>query len=613
MASSGSNSPGVPKSECRKRSGTRTATALLASASAIAALIASGSTALAQATAGSPAASACSDDNGGITLSPGFCATIFADNIGHVRHMAVAPNGVLYVNTWSGRYFRNVPPPPGGMLVALKDTTGSGRADKIERFGPSLVEGSAGGSGIAIHDGAVYAEQNDKIVRFKLPADAADIAPTGQSEVVVSGMPLTGDHPMHPFVIDSAGHIYVDMGSATNACQAENRVKGSLGHDPCAELETRAGVWRYDANKTDQHFSAADRYATGIRNGEGFAFDASGQLYATQHGRDQLSQNWPKLYTVQQSAELPAEEVVAVKQGGDYGWPECYFDQNQKKLVLAPEYGGDGGKKVGVCADKIAPAAYFPGHWAPNDLLIYTGKAFPPAYQGGMFVAFHGSWNRAPLPQGGYDVVLQPMKDGKASGDFIVFADGFAGRTKEPGRAAFRPTGLAMAPDGSLYISDDVHGRIWRVTYHGKADAALAAAPSPQVAATTSGDAGPPEGTHPDAGRTDSASLPVPAGATKEEVALGDRIFHGEVADGTCAGCHGSDAKGSPQAPSLVDGNWYFGDGSLKAIEKTVADGVPRPRNYSDPMPPKGGATLSDAQVAAVAAYVWAIGHPGDK
>src|SRR5215472_518832 len=509
MASSGSDSPGVPKPECRKRSGTRTATALLASASAIAALIASGSTALAQATAGSPGASACSGDNGGITLSPGFCATIFADNIGHVRHMAVAPNGVLYVNTWSGRYFRNVPPPPGGMLVALKDTTGSGRADKIERFGPSLAEGSAGGSGIALYGGAVYAEQNDKIVRFKLPSDAAEIAPNGQSEVVVSGMPLTGDHPMHPFVIDSAGHIYVDMGSATNACQAENRVKGSLGHDPCTELETRAGVWRYDANKTDQHFSAADRYATGIRNGEGFSFDASGQLYTTQHGRDQLSQNWPKLYTVLQSAELPAEEVVAVKQGGDYGWPECYFDQNQKKLVLAPEYGGDGGKKVGVCADKIAPAAYFPGHWAPNDLLIYTGKAFPPAYQGGMFVAFHGSWNRAPLPQGGYDVVLQPMKDGKASGDFIVFADGFAGRTKEPGRAAFRPTGLAMAPDGSLYISDDVHGRIWRVTYHGKADAALAAAPSPQVAATTSANAGPPEGVHPDAGRADTASLPA--------------------------------------------------------------------------------------------------------
>jgi glucose/arabinose dehydrogenase/cytochrome c5 len=587
----------------------RTAAFSSASLLAIVACLAASPSLWAQSNPNSPTASGCTGDNGGIVLSPGFCATIFADNIGHVRHMAVAPNGVLYVNTWSGRYFHNVPPPPGGFLVALKDTKGNGSADRIERFGPDISEGSAGGSGIAIYNGAVYAEQNDKIIRYALPTDSDSIAPKGTAEVVLSGLPLIGDHPMHPFVIDKDGHIYVDLGSATNACQVENRVKGSPGHDPCTELETRAGTWRYDANKTDQHFSAAERYATGIRNGEGYSFDASGQLFATQHGRDQLSQNWPKLYTPQQSAELPAEEIVAVEQGGDYGWPECYFDEFQKKLVLAPEYGGDGGKAVGVCADKKAPVAFFPGHWAPNDLLIYTGKTFPESYQGGAFVAFHGSWNRAPLRQGGYDVVFQPFKDGKAAGDFIVFADGFAGAIKEPGRAAFRPTGLAMAPDGALFISDDVHGRIWRVAYQGAADAPIAPAPA-TVAAASSGTAGPPEGTHPDAGRPDTSTLPAPAGASKDEVALGDRIFHGEAAEGTCAGCHGSDAKGSPQAPSLVDGNWYFGDGSFKAIAQTVANGVPRPRNYSDPMPPRGGAPLSDTDVSAVAAYVWAISHP---
>jgi glucose/arabinose dehydrogenase/mono/diheme cytochrome c family protein len=550
-------------------------------------------------------ANACSGDNGGLVLSPGFCATVFADNIGHVRHMTVAPNGVLYVNTWSGRYFRNAPPPAGGFLVALKDSKGDGKADVIERFGDGVPQGSAGGSGIALYNGALYAEQNDKIIRYALSPDS--IAPQGPPQTVVSGLPLSGDHPMHPFVIDGEGHLYVDLGSATNSCQSDNRMPNSLGLNPCTELETRAGTWLYDANKTGQYFSATERYATGLRNGEGFGFDSSGRLFATQHGRDQLAQNFSKLYTPKQSAEQPAEEVVLLQKGADFGWPECYFDRDQQKLVLAPEYGGDGGHKIGICTEKTAPVASFPGHWAPNDLLIYTGSAFPKAYHDGAFIAFHGSWNRAPEPQGGYNVVFQPLKDGKAAGDFIVFADGFAGAVKEPGQAAFRPTGLAMAPDGALYISDDKHGRIWRVTYDGPADAPLAPAPAPAVVATSAGEPGPPEGIHRDAGRPSPASLPVPPGASKEQVALGDRIFHGEASGGTCTGCHGSDARGGPQAPSLVKGRWLIGDGSLKSITETIANGVPRPHNYEVPMPPKGGAPLSDSDVAAVAAYVWAI------
>jgi glucose/arabinose dehydrogenase len=562
-----------------------------------------GSSAFAPAAAQNAQANTCAGDNSGITLPPGFCATVFADNLGHVRHMAVAPNGVLYVNAWSGRYYHNDTPPPGGFLVALKDSKGDGHADVIERFGAGVPQGSAGGTGIAYYNGAIYAEQNDKIIRYVLPTNSDSIAPTGAPEIVVSGLPLTGDHPMHPFIIDAQGQIYVDIGTATNSCQIDNRMPSSLGHDPCTELQTRGGTWRYDASKTGQHFSAAERYITGLRNGEGFGFDSAGRLFATQHGRDQLSQNFPKLYTPSQSAEQPAEELVQLQQGADYGWPECYYDRFQQKLVLAPEYGGDGGKKVGVCADKTAPVAGFPGHWAPNDLLIYTGKAFPAAYQDGAFIAFHGSWNRAPEPQGGYNVVFQPLKDGKKSADFVVFADGFAGAIKEPKQAAHRPTGLAMAPDGAIYISDDAHGRIWRVSYHGAANAPVAAAPA--VFATASA--------QPNVGGLNPASLPLPPGASREQIVLGDRIFHGKAAGGTCSGCHGSDARGGPQAPSLVSGHSFVSDGSLKWITEIIDPGVPKPRDSEVPMPPRGGASLSDSDVAAVAAYVWAIGHVAGK
>ena len=450
----------------------------VAAVGATAVLLAAGPPVAAQPQPSGAASAACSGDNDGITLPLGFCASVFADHLGHARQMVFAPNGVLYVNTWSGRYYQNDTPPAGGFLIALKDTKGDGRADVVERFGPGVRQGSAGGTGIAFYKDGLYAEENDKIVRY--PLSDGEIAPKEPPQVIVSGLPLNGDHPMHPFIIDPEGHLYVDLGTATNSCQIQNRTLNSPGHQPCTELETRGGTWRYEANKKDQRFSPAERYATGLRNGEGFAFDAAGRLLVTQHGRDQLQQNWPKLYTAQQSAQQPAEEIVELKRGADYGWPECYYDRFQKKLVLAPEYGGDGGKKVGVCAEKAAPIAAFPGHWAPNDLKIYSGKAFPAAYQGGAFVAFHGSWNRAPEPQGGYNVVFQPLENGKASGDFVVFANGFAGAIEEPGQAVFRPSGLAVGPDGALYISEDKRGRIWRVTYHGDPDAKIAAAPAPR-------------------------------------------------------------------------------------------------------------------------------------
>jgi glucose/arabinose dehydrogenase len=182
----------------------------------------------------------CDPGNGGITLSPGFCATVFADKIGHARHMAVAPDGTVYVNTWSGRYYGDDRPPAGGFLVALQDTKGSGHADKIVRFGPAPESGGTGGTGIGYYNGALYAEAGSRIVRYALKD--GEIVPPQPPETIVSGLPITGDHPMHPFKIDAQGNLYMDSGSATNACQRRNRIAHSPGIDPCTELETRGGT-----------------------------------------------------------------------------------------------------------------------------------------------------------------------------------------------------------------------------------------------------------------------------------------------------------------------------------------------------------------------------------
>src|SRR5581483_11779681 len=397
-------------------------------------------------TSGSRSTPSCANDDSGLKLSPGFCATIFADNLGHARHMAVAPNGVVYVNTWSGRYYDNKNTPEGGFLVALQGKSSTGKAEVVQRFGETEKTGGAGGTGIGIYKGARYAEINDKIVRY--PLANGSIVPQGFAETIVSGLPLGGDHPMHPCIIDGKGFIYIDVASATNSCQLQNRQLKSPGANPCTELETRGGIWRYDTNKTNQTFSPSGRFATGIRNGEGFAIDSAGRLFVTQHGRDQLHSNWPDLYKPEEEATLPAEEVLLLKQGGDYGWPECYYDPGQKKLVLAPEYGGDGGKSVGECANKLAPAAAFPAHWAPNGMVYYDKKQFPERYRQGLFIAFHGSWNRAPYPQGGYNVVFQPMLDGHASANCEIFADGFAGAGKTPEVAENGPRGWAVGPEG---------------------------------------------------------------------------------------------------------------------------------------------------------------------
>jgi glucose/arabinose dehydrogenase/mono/diheme cytochrome c family protein len=558
------------------------------------------------------ASQTCAHDDSGLKLPAGFCATVFADGIGHARQMVVTPDGVLYVNTWSGPYYGKAAVHPGGFLVALQDKSGAGKADVIERFGETVQTGGAGGTGIGLYRGALYAETNDRIVKY--PLAAGTIAPSGAGVTVVSELPLGGDHPMHPFIIDAQGSMYVDVATATNSCQVKNRTFKSPGVQPCKELETRGGVWRYDASKTNQTFAPKDRFATGIRNAEGMAIGSDGQLFVTQHGRDELHTNWPDLYKPDEEATLPAEEVVALKLGGDYGWPECYYDSFRQKLVLAPEYGGDGGNKIGACAGKTAPAAAFPAHWAPNAMVHYDKEQFPARYRDGVFIAFHGSWNRAPYPQQGYSVVFQPLSGASASGPCEIFADGFAGGVKSPDGAAHRPSGLAVAPDGSLFVSDDVRGRIYRIVYRGGADfSAAKITPCPSATAApgriAEAAAEPPEGIHPDAGAAAKSGAPLPAGVTPEMIALGNRVFHGQVAGAACAGCHGASGQGSPVGPNLSGKDWLWSDGSYDGIKKTITAGVPEPKEFRSAMPAMGGTQLTPEQVSAVAAYVWSLSH----
>ena len=393
-----------------------------------------------------------------LQLPAGFCATIFAEGITGARHMVVAPNGDVFVNTQaSGRGAAPVAP-SAGTIVALRDTDHDGKADIQQRFG------AVGGTGIALADNYLYATSGNSIVRYRIAPGS--LTPAGNPDTIVTGLPMSGSHHSHNFVLNGRT-LYVNIGSASNACQKGDRQAGSPGNDPCTELETRAGIWQFDANRLRQQETDGSRFATGLRNSVALARNPlDGRLYATVHGRDQLHDNWPSLYTAEKSAENPGEELVLVHRGADYGWPYCYHDVDRKGLVLAPEYGGNG-KKTGQCSSKTQALMAFPGHWAPDGMLFYSGNQFPAEYRGAAFVAFHGSWNRAPLPQAGFRVVAAPFRLGRPSGSFTTFADGF-NPTPEPGRASpgtHRPVGLAQAPDGSIYISDDSGGTIWKVFY----------------------------------------------------------------------------------------------------------------------------------------------------
>lgn len=402
-------------------------------------------------------------DNGGLFLPVDFEALVVVDSIkGKARHIAVRDDGSVYVKLKRSK--------DNFSIAVLKDTDNDGRANRVEKFGDQ--PGGNYSTAMRIYKGYLYFSTELVVYRYKINQNT--LIPEGEAEIILTDDHEHGrqEHHGKPIAFDNEGHIYVPFGAPSNACQNPKRTPGASGIDPCPQLENHGGIWRFDANKIGQTQEDGYRYATGIRSVVAMDWNSIDEnLYVVMHGRDDLFRLFPDLYSPLESALLPAEEFIKVTEGSDFGWPYCYFDQIQEKKVLAPEYGGDG-KIIGRCGQYDNPVIGFPGHWAPNDLVFYNGDQFPKRYKNGAFIAFHGSTNRAPYPQSGYFVGFVPFKDGIPTGEWEVFADGFAGTDPivSVGDAVFRPMGISVGPDGSLYLAETVKGKVWRVMYKGEKD-----------------------------------------------------------------------------------------------------------------------------------------------
>ena len=395
-----------------------------------------------------------SPDNEGIIVPDGFGVMKVADSLGAPRHIAV--------NSKGGVYLKLRKPIDGEGIIYLEDQDGDGIADSKKGFA------DYGGTGMYLDKNYLYASSDEEIFRYKLNAEG-EVTEPNSPDTLVTKLVSYRTHATKSFTMDGDGNIYVNIGAYSNACQETDRTLGSPGVMPCAILDSAGGIWQFRSDKFKQSYGEGKRYATGLRNVVGLDWNYKlNKLVVTQHGRDQLNTLYPDLYDMETSAKLPAETMYIINEGDDAGWPYIYYDQFQNKKILSPEYGGDGKKTAGENA--IDPIATFPAHMAPNDLLFYTGDMFPEEYKNGAFIAFHGSWNRAPEKQKGFLVAFVPFNDGKPSGEWQIFADGFAGieEVYSPSEANHRPTGLAQGPDGSLYVSDDAGGTLFRIVYNKK-------------------------------------------------------------------------------------------------------------------------------------------------
>ena len=521
------------------------------------------------------------EENAGLMLPEGFQAITVADSLGSARHLAVNENGDIYVKL-RALYSK-------GGNVALRDTNQDGRADIIKYFS-QYPDTYNYGTAMRIHDGYIYYSSSGQVLRQKLIA--GQLLPDPKVEMILDDdfkNDIHGyNHTAKPVTFDQKGYMYVPFGSPGDVCQPQDRVPGVMGQYPCPQLEEHAGVWVFDPNKLNQTIKDGKRYATGIRSAVAVAWNfADNNLYLVQHGRDDLHRTWPEKYDKWQSALLPSEEFLRIKEGANAGWPYYYYDQIKGKKLLNPEYGGDG-KKEGKGKDYEQPLIGFPGHWAPNDLLFYTGNMFPERYKNGAFITFHGSTIRGPYSQAGYFVGFVPFANGSPSGPWEVFADGFSGidAIVNTSDAKYRPMGLAQGPDGAIYISDSQKGKVWKVVYKGDKNKFG----TTNLAFMES--------------RKQSAHIRNPDFEKDRLVAEaeGGKLIY----ETYCVACHLANGKGDGQRfPPLNNSEYVNGDKTqlinilLKGLNKKI---IVKGKPYNAIMP--SHSFLKDADIASVLTYI---------
>ncbi|MGY4385748.1 glucose/arabinose dehydrogenase/mono/diheme cytochrome c family protein [Pedobacter sp. UYP24] len=509
------------------------------------------------------------EPNAGLIIPQGFTAVKLIEGIGKVRHIAITQNGNIYA-----RLARPVNG-QGTLLLEQKD----GKATVKMGFG------NYGGTGVHLYKGYLYTASNSEIFRYKIDKNE-QVIDTNARETIVTGLLDKGTHETKSIMMDNVGNMYIPIGCPLNSCQQKDREKGSMGIPGCPLLSISGGVWQFKPDKLNQTYADGVRYATGLRNVVAVDWNTqTNQLYVMQHGRDQLDNIFPDLFTAKQNAETPAECMYALKKGDNAGWPFIYYDRLQNKKIQMPEYGGDG-KKEGS-AEYIDPVAAYPAHMAPNDILFYTGDQFPAKYKNGAFIAFHGSWNRGPEPQAGYYVIFQPFKNGKPFGDWEVFADGFSGSPEKTasGRADHRPCGLAQGPDGALYVTDDVKGAIYKISYDKD---------KMPRATTTNEKTTPVKVVSPI-----KTIYKIPA-AIKPSYTAGSAIY-----TKNCAACHMVDGGGVQDlnAP-LIKTDYVLGNKTrlIKVLLKGLKGVEINGEKYSNVMP--SHSFLTDKQIADVLTYV---------